>query len=254
MPALINELFDRWNGKPILVIGGGPSVNADLPALVALGITPACVISANDHGAEQTFFPVDIYVNCDKVHCMRKIPMEKILRPLGGIIVNRHSWADYRLADWNLPGNTGITAIALAAILGGDPVLVTGIDMWKGGRIYFHDKAHPKRPRHEKQVRTSVTKRSKAALNPLVRFTAGANVRPLSGPLCEFFKKFSAKEVLPPTKPVAYRRQQAGVKPVLLRAAHSFRFSNLDAVPVGRAIALSPEEAKKYGGLHHRIE
>jgi hypothetical protein len=235
---LISALFDRWSGQPILVIGGGRSVNRDLPALK---LKPACVISANEHGASQSFFPVDVYVNVDKRHCLKKVPMEQLLRPLGGIIVNRHSWADYRLPDWRLQGNTGLTAIALAALLGGNPVLVTGIDMWHGGRLYFHDRNGT--PRQEKHIRATVTRRDIAALKPLQAFAAGANIRPLSGPLCEFFPAYKPTEILPPAQPVVYRRALIGMKPVIATATRHFKFSNQDMVPAGRQLALSPDEA-----------
>jgi hypothetical protein len=240
---LISALFDRWNGQPILVIGGGRSVNRDLPALK---FKPACVISANEHGANQSCFSVDLYVNVDKIHCLKKIPMEQLLRPLGGAIVNRHSWADYRLPDWRLQGNTGLTAIALAALLGGNPVLVTGIDMWHGGRLYFHDRGGSPRP--EKHIRASVTRRDAAALKPLRAFTAGANIRPLSGPLCEVFPSFNPAEKLPPAQPVAYRRALIGMKPVIATATRHFKLSNQDMVPAGRQLALSPDEAALWRG------
>jgi hypothetical protein len=236
---LISALFDRWNGKPILVIGGGPSVGVDLPLLA---ITPACVISANDHGIHQSRFPVDIFVNCDKMHCFRKIPMEQILRPLGGIIVNRHGWADYRLAEWTMAGNSGLTAIAVAAALGGDPVIVTGIDMWHGGRVYFHKtpEGHVDKVR---RVKISTKRRDVQKLKPLAQFTKGANIRPMSGPLCEFFKQYDPAEVLKPGQPIAYRKKLAAIKPIYLQVEQPIRFANQDILKHGQQIALTPAEA-----------
>lgn len=237
---LLTALIDRWAGQPILVLGGGRSVSKDLPTLK---IAPTCVISANSHGVHQSRFPVDLIVNVDKVHCFLKQPMEKILRPLGIPIVNRHSWADYRIPDWTLAGNTGITSIAIACALGGNPIIVTGIDMWSEGRVYFHDDPSQQKPHKERRVRISVNKRDRMALTPLQRFAQGANIRPMSGPMCDMFKKYNPAEMLPPTQPIPYRSRLIAMKSVTVEATRPFRFSNMDFVSVGQRIVLSPKEA-----------
>lgn len=244
---LISALFDRWAGKPILVIGGGPSVNRDLLPK-HLPITPACVISANEHGMKQTRFPVDLIVNCDKTHCLLRTPMEKVLRPFGIPIVNRHSWADYRLCDWTFAGNTGLTAIAVAAALGGSPVIVTGIDMWKGGRVYFH--GPPPRPdpqyRSRRKLSGAVSRRDKEKVIPLRRFCAGARIRPMSGPLTEWFDKYDPNEVMKPSAPVGYRlKLEDELEVVQCEAVRSFPFSGHDWVRAGHRLALSSFEYGK---------
>lgn len=238
---LITALLTRWAGKPILVLGGGRSVAKDLPRLA---ITPACVISANAHGVHQNKFPVDLIVNVDKMHCFEKLPMEKILRPLGLPIVNRHSWADYRMPDWTLAGNTGITAVGLACALGGNPVIVTGIDMWNEGRVYFHEDPSQQKPSRHRQVRTSVNRRDRAALMPLQRFAQGANVRPMSGPMCDVFRKYDPAEILPLAKPVDYRNRLIAMKTVMVQVLRGFRYSNMDVVVPGKLLAFSPREAE----------
>ncbi|MBP8233992.1 MAG: hypothetical protein KAY22_16970 [Rhizorhabdus sp.] len=249
--GVIADLFDRWNGKPILVLGGGPSVSKDLPALA---LTPACVISANDHGKHQTRFPVDIFVNCDKIHCMLKVPMESILRPLGGLIVNRHSWADYRLAEWQFSGNSGLTAIAVAAALGGDPVLVTGIDMWKEGRIYFHDTDPAVVPRRRRFVKPAVTRRDRDVLRPLKAFVAGANVRPLSGPLTEAFPKFDPGEVLPAPRPVDYRRRMQRAAWETHTLPSGYRFGNQDVLRAATAFKMTAHEIARFGAKRPQLQ
>lgn len=255
MQKLISDLFDRWADKPILVIGGGPSVNDDLPRLVAT--PPACVIGANDHGAHQKVFPVDLCVNLDKIHCFRKLPMEHILRPLGAPIANKLSWADYRLADWPALGNTGMASIAVAAALGGNPVIVTGLDFWHGGRRYFHKVDEETRRSRKPMVLTHFHRKK---LKDLVAFVKGANIRPMSGPLCDIWPKYSVDEVLPARKDVAYRRKMRSIKPTYLRALRPFSLSNMDAVRTGQILVTSPGEAEslvaagKAGYLHDKAE
>jgi hypothetical protein len=234
---LLSALFDRWHGQPILVLGGGPSARKDL---ARLEITPACVISANEHGAHQDRFKVDLVVNCDKRHCMLQRPMEEILRAAlpDAAIVNRHSWADYRLGDWRFSGNSGLTAIAVAAALGGNPVIVTGIDMFHGGRLYFHDKGA--KPSKQKTVRPAVIRRDKTKLTPLKQFCAGQAVRPMSGPLVEFFQKYDPAEPRKERGRAGYAlRMEHEGEEVLVEAVRPFKFSNFDMVPLGKQMAVT---------------
>jgi hypothetical protein len=242
---LVTELFHRWEGRPILVIGGGPSVLRDLPLLKE---APACVISANEHGFKQNFFPVDLITNVDKRHCLLKEPMEKILRPYGVPIVNRHSWADYRLPDWTMAGNTGMQAIALAATLGASQVIVTGIDMWCTGRVYFHDRdAKAPKLKHKAPV-SAMRRRVKERVNPLRAFCTGANIRPMSGALTQWFKQYDPAEVLKPARPVGYRlRLEDECTEVLCEVTNPFRLSNDDYTRQNQRLALSNFEYEKLG-------
>ncbi len=243
MQRLVTELLHRWEGRPFLVIGGGPSVLRDLPLLKE---TPACVISANEHGFAQKYFAIDLVTNVDKRHCLRKEPMEKILRPFGVPIVNRHSWADYRLPDWTMAGNTGMQAIALAAVLGASQVIVTGIDMWQGGRRYFHD-AGEKAPKH-KAPKSAMRRRDKERINPIRAFCSGSNIRPMSGPLTQWFKQYDPAEVLKPARPVGYRlRLEEETTEVLCEVEQPFRLSNDDYTKLGQRLALSNFEYEKIG-------
>jgi hypothetical protein len=250
MQRLVNELFHRWEGKPILVIGGGPSVLRDLPRLKE---APACVISANEHAFKQSYFPVDLVTNVDKQHCLLREPMEKILRPYGVPIVNRHTWADYRLPDWTLAGNTGMQAIALAALLGASQVIVTGLDMWQGGRVYFYDRG-AKPPKH-KAPKAAMKRRSKEKVQPLKLFCAGAHIRPMSGPLTEWFKPYDPAEVLKPSRPIGYRlRLEEETTEVLCEVVNPFRMSNGDYTRVGQRLALSQFEYEKIGAGLRRVD
>lgn len=225
------------------MIGGGPSVTADLQRLVALGVKPACVISANAHGSKQSVFPVDIGVNVDKIHNMLRVPMERHMRENlpNALIVNKHSWADYRLPDWRFNGNTGLTSIAVACVLGASQVIVTGIDFWHGGRVYFHVDERPPRRRSD-EIRPAVVKRDRERMKPLVEFTRGANVRPMSGPLCTVYPTFDPTETLPPSPGVVYRHKAAKLTEVRMAATGTFMFSSNDVVKPGAEIAVSEKE------------
>jgi hypothetical protein len=235
--GFITDLFDRWAGKPILVVGGGPSVTTDL--LIA-DINPACVISANGHGAKQDHYPVDIFTHMDIRHVFEKTPVEPELRKLGGIIVSKYSSADYRLGDFNFICNTGIAAVIIAAALGGDPVLVTGLDFFHGGRKYFHmgDKV-------DRYPIGSIHRTIRRQMRQYLSELNGANIRPLSGPLLAHFPKFDAAEVLPPRKDTPYRTKMLKIAPKRVNVGRAFALHNYDVVPAGKELVLTPREADK---------
>jgi hypothetical protein len=248
---LISTLFDRWASKPILVIGGGPSVIRDL--INYDGPEPVAVISANAHGCRQTRFKVDLLVNVDKIHTEQRKPMEPLLRPYGVPIVNKHSWADYRLPDWNFPMNSGITGIAVAAMLGGDPIITTGIDLWVTGREYFHDPDVVARHKQKNVVRRGRTMPLYAnavkRLRNLTLFVGESNIRPLSGPLTDVYRRYNPREVLPPRRDCAYRVKWLAEKTSYARASKQFNFDHRDVVHEGTQLALSKTEAARYRAL-----
>src|SRR5690606_1288195 len=130
--ALWGSLAGQFRG-PILVIGGGPSVNIDLPRLK---VEPVAVISANAHGFKQSFFPPTHALVVDAWHSVTLQSMDALVRPYGVPIISPHWWADIRINDWMSGMSTGLTAICVAALMGGNPVITTGLDGFAGG--YFH--------------------------------------------------------------------------------------------------------------------
>ena len=96
--ALISSLYGKYEGKPILVIGGGPSALTDL-ATIPLDY-PACVITANEHGYKQDRFKVDYSVSVDFTYNTGHILMERHLAKFNAVTISRWTWADYRLPDW----------------------------------------------------------------------------------------------------------------------------------------------------------
>lgn len=237
---MISELFGRYVGKPILVIGGGPSVTADIPALPS-SFVPHLTLSANEHGTRQGRFLVDYIVNCDKMHCIRHVPMEPWLRSFGVPLINKWSWADVRLEDWNFNGNSGTTAIALAAALGGSPIVVTGIDLYATGRNYFYDTTAgltaPKRRLAARPILTQPDRR----LRPLGDFVGKAHIRPMSGVMLTRWPRYDPGEQLGEPPIIPYAKRVFGAAPY--RALRGFPFGNMDIVQAGSVIMLTEREA-----------
>jgi hypothetical protein len=131
---LVAELYGRHKGKPILVVGGGPSAPDEFRALGSRA-KEMIVISANSHAWTLGLRPD--YTFCkDHIHTELKVPMEALVRR-GAPVVTGQFWADYRCARWPIQGNSGQHAIALAALMGGAPIVPIGIDCFQG-ETYFH--------------------------------------------------------------------------------------------------------------------
>jgi hypothetical protein len=239
---VISQLFDWYVGSPILVICGGPSVTADLPKLSA-DFAPALVLSANEHGTKQDRFKVDYIVNCDKTHCIRHVPMEGWLRQFGAPIINRWSWADVRLEDWNFNGNSGTTAVAVAAALGGSPIVVLGIDLYATGRNYFYDTATDLSPQKKRLAARPIISQPERRLGRLWDFTKGAHIRPLSGVLTTRWPKYTPGEQLGPPPVIPYTRDAQARAPAAYRALKGFPFGNMDIVARDSVIMLTKREA-----------
>lgn len=194
---LIDDIIEPHYGKPILVIGGGGSVRLDLAALPDPSYFSA-VISANDHGCRQHKYPVTYMHNLDTVHSERKIPMREFMRPFGFPVINQFGWADILMPKGRRPMNSGLSAVALAAVLGGHPVVTTGIDMWIDGNVYFHRvKDVPRIPPSRVGVKNKMTE-----LQYWVQHTV---VRSLRGPVAEHYGRFDINEALPDVVPHSFR-------------------------------------------------
>lgn len=235
MQELISSILDKHYGKPILVIGGGGSVNLDLPLLPENYFS--AVISANDHGCRQHKFKVDYMVNVDKTHIERRMPMREFMRAFKTPVINRHSWADFRIPRWKLVCNSGFTALAVASLLGGHPVVATGIDMWIGGNIYFH--------RVRNKARTDPSKDGvKNKMRELQQWCGPAVLRSLRGPVAEHHGVFDMNEALPDVQPHSFR---STIGPTVhAEATRDFMWENLDPVPRGTILAIEEQEWRKF--------
>lgn len=131
MPSSASELTGVHKGRPAVVMGGAPS----LPAALRLCPDDAVYISANQHGAMLRKASYIVYT--DRVHQLTNIPMRLLLKKYGAPLVGPQPDADY-FFDSGIEANSGIRAILFAGLLGCDPIIVTGVEMYKGG-TYWHD-------------------------------------------------------------------------------------------------------------------
>lgn len=246
MQKALKDLIDKHAHRPALVIGGGPSVNTDLPRLPT-DWAPHVVFSANQHGYFQHLFPVDYMVNVDKIHSFVSKPMREFLRQWPARVINRYTWADYRLCEWPFNGNSGFTAIAVAAALGCDPIIVTGIDLWKTEKRYFHnalDSFIARRTQHVSAPRRGLVPDQSSRIKMLAKWCEGANIRPISGPLTQYFPQFDLDEMMRAGRDIPYRAKLRAQKVVYVRCLQAFSFCHRDNTRPGWRLALSEKEAQ----------
>jgi hypothetical protein len=187
---LVADLYGLHLGRPIVVIGGGPSAPEQL---ATLRLKNPVWIFANDHGFKLGLRPHYIFAK-DHQHTETKESVEDKLRAHGRhLIVTQHYWGDYRAGNWPSQGNSGQLAIALGALLGGCPIVPIGIDCYQQG-TYFHDANAPN---------VSLGKQSCIWQNAFTRMMLrlnGAVIRSPGGLTASMFSVYRPGEKLPEPK------------------------------------------------------
>ena len=129
-PAPLADLIMRHKGKRICVMGGGPTLDADIANVKA-----DVWISVNDHGARRR--EVDYVVCMDNIHTKNQQEMRKFLRKYSDApIISPWHWGQFQMLRWpDYPClfNSDIIASWIASIMGGHPIIMAGFDCY-GGR------------------------------------------------------------------------------------------------------------------------
>lgn len=237
MKKLISDLDGLYAAKPILVIGGGPSAKVALEKIPA--DYPKCVISCNEHGFKQDKFEVNYIVSVDFTYGMSEVPMQEKMAQYHTAHINKWSWADYRIPEWNFNGDSGMTAIAVAAMLGGHPVLAIGMDRYCGSKRYFwHEEDSPEWMNRRVQHNPNGQSNEKRVID----FCRGTEVRVIGGAMRSVWPEWRMS-YMPPWKPheAPQMRMRAGQYGMI----KGFYLHQLDAVNEG-PITLTNNEAKQH--------
>lgn len=132
----MSEFRDRYPGRPAAVLGGGPSLPADMQRL-----PPGCLLIAVNHHAAYLCQP-DYIVYNDHPDVWPEDMRELIERGA----VTRVSPEPTSDVDFDVEVWTGFfssnTAAWFALWLGCDPVILCGMDCYQGERVYFHEYEH----------------------------------------------------------------------------------------------------------------
>jgi len=235
----VGQLAGLFNGE-ILVVGGGIRALHDLKALGNRNFT--CVLSANAHAYKIPGLKVDFIVCKDHKHTQTKQEMRRLMAEYPAPVITRNWWGDFRLADWDLQGNSGLMAIAIAAILGGGPIYPIGFDNFQEG-TYWHD------PQSKNVSHGLDNNHFRGKALKIAAQLFGTQVRPVSGPLLEVFKPFDpSAERHPYQKPVILQKYEVlkGYQ-VLVKKDFTFPFDTRVVVPKGVELWVSEAEYANFG-------
>lgn len=236
MNKLINHIFDKYKGRPIVVMGGAPSLPDDL---AKLDVQDAIYLSANEHGA--MLRGADYIVAVDRIHQRRNQDMGEVMREYNTPIISQRFYADYRITWWDelrYKGNSGLQAIWVAHMLGGHPVIVCGIEMYKG-KTYWHDN----------DAESSGFKRTDdemgEKIEELREMVGTDSVRVVSGRLLDYFKPYDKDEVLPEPQKTKHLQEYCKHAPVLVKWNRHAKLIAHYRIRKNEIMYLSEQEARK---------
>ena len=135
MKASMSEMKDRFAGRPAAVLGGGPSLPDDLARLPA----DCVLIAVNYHAAylcKPDFMVYNDHPGSDQA-LRAAVKLAEAVRvspePTSDILFDVDVWTGFYSSN---------TAAWFALWLGCNPVILCGMDMYQGERVYFHPYSH----------------------------------------------------------------------------------------------------------------
>lgn len=179
------DLRNAHAGRPVAVLGGGPSLPADLDRLPA----DAVLIAVNHH-AFMIGVAADYLVFMDNPYHIPDL-IEAVRGYEGRRIAPIYSLTDYDLSTtpgYLDAGCTAPLATWLACFMGGDPVLLCGMDLYRGEVRYCHGGHMPLHPAHTYPLDKQLVPWRRV----LERFPPPNAIRAVSGPLVDIFGGFDA--------------------------------------------------------------
>lgn len=217
-----SHICGKYAGQPIVVMGGAPCLPADIEQIKH---PIACWISANDHG--YLLRGADYIVSVDQIHQGAQMRMDAYMRQKGvtAPMITRWDHADYLLPT-DIPaatqGNSGIRAVWIAQMLGAWPVIITGMEFWRGG-MYWED---PREPNHLHQNKGSDEYRDQN-IETLLRNCDPEGIRVVSGVLEGAFKAYDPNEVFGEYQPHPIMQELMDRKFVRVRFKLRGRYSGI---------------------------
>lgn len=237
------ELEDIVDGGVALLLGGGPSLPAQLEAA-----PDGFKISINQHGC--------ILTRCDASLSLDRKPVFHTRNAQDDVVVfhPRRDLSDIRLTQFWHGGNSTMTAVWLADYMGFDTIIPLGIDMYAGG-TYFWDEERRVGGSH------SSAEAHLAAWRKVKKNVPGHwKIRVMGGPLAEMFPLYREGERIevPQVKPEpikmprnmryihCLRTTRAGNETVEMGGCYWVRMDHAKIlVDMGKAEYATPPEVKK---------
>jgi len=201
--ALLADLLPAVKGRPAVIMGGAPSLPDDVEKVKG----DAIWFSANQHGAMLRQCDYIVYV--DPVHQVTRERMQDKLSAFGVPTISPCFGADYRVPNWNAAGfrgNCGMQSIWFASMLGANPIIVCGMECYRGG-VYWHD------AEAKSSSKGRPEKFFDARIADLKRLVDGANIRAVTPSMQKHFPAYDpAEEVSPSAAALAVSEQEIEVR------------------------------------------
>ncbi len=132
----ISVLKGRHAGRPIAIMGGGPSLADDLKRIPR----DAVKISVNQHALYIT--GADYVVTLDDP-TGDPVAIKMFNRVKGALIGKAEGHVDYLFDVRFWYGQSGHSAAWVGCYMGGDPVLLCGMDLYQGPKMYCEEVEDP---------------------------------------------------------------------------------------------------------------
>ena len=180
--AKMSQYQERYAGHPAAVLGGGPSLPADMAKL-----PPGCLLIAVNNHAFRICEP-DFMVYNDRPEDFPDLGAAifacagKVVRvspdPTGDVLFDVDVWTGFyssNLATW------------FACWMGCDPVILCGMDCYQGDVKYFHEYKDEPHLHYESDhyIRPWIEEAHNRCLHP-------ERIRAMSGPLVGLFGQYEA--------------------------------------------------------------
>jgi hypothetical protein len=177
----IHVLKNKFEGQPIAVLGGGPSLPEDLKKLPDGTI----LMGVNQHASK--IVKVDYMVFCDVPHDYEPL-FESVNKHISRRITPVPGYSDFDLSGVDILGGemTGTFATWCALFMGGNPVLLCGMNCFQGEKKYFHNDHARSHPAHFYPVENHLNAWRRVFEN----FEGKERIKVVSGPLTSVFGKF----------------------------------------------------------------
>lgn len=178
----LSSLHNSRTHQPAAVLGGGPSLPADVSRLPE----GALLIAANDHALHVGIQP-DVMVINDLPSC--KPQLLQAVMTFAGMRFSQHTeYSDVELDVDYWCELSGMTAAWLALFMGCDPVLLCGMDLYQGEAKYCHDQPE----RADKAIyKRTLEQHLKHWRKVYEHCPHPERIRAVSGPLVDVFGEYA---------------------------------------------------------------
>jgi uncharacterized Rossmann fold enzyme len=133
----ITSMQNIYTGRPAAILGGGPSLPADIKKIPSSAATFGC----NDHALHIGILPWYMVVNDDPACKPHLLKAMMIYKKNGKVISPNIQHTDIDLSGvdyWH--DLTSMTACWIAEYMGCAPIYLCGMDLYQGAAKYCHDK------------------------------------------------------------------------------------------------------------------